>query len=390
MKVLYIADFLYFTDGGAHVSACAHKDTLIEMYGEENVDIISLTGQRDDSPLYGEKAIIRGERNKIKMWINCFLNYTTYLDKKGIQTILRIILENKYDFVFIDNSIFGLLTKKIKKTCPGLPIISYYHDVKASLAQDWKNKANIFKKVVYQAMINSEKINQAYCDVNLTLNPRESNLFKKYYGYLPELQLGVYMNIILDEQYKYNTQALSERLNILFVGSHYQPNVDGIKWYIKEVLPKLECETSLTIAGSHMELLCNEIQDIPNNTKIMGHVDDLSELYKSADVVISPIFEGGGMKVKVTHAIAYGKIVVGTDESFEGYQENIEQDQWGKYFFRCNTAEEFANAILKIHKDKTLKKNNPSILNYYKSFYSEEYAQSVIQQAVEMAQNKVR
>ncbi len=37
------------------------------------------------------------------------------------------------------------------------------------------------------------------------------------------------------------------------------------------------------------------------------------------DYIISPIFVGGGMKVKTCEALMYGKNIIGTSESFEGY-----------------------------------------------------------------------
>lgn len=390
MKVLYIADFLYFMDGGAHVSACAHKDTLIDMYGAENVDIISLTGQGDDRPQYNEIDIIRGERNKIRLWIDCFLGYTTYLNKNGIKRILSYIHKNNYSIVLIDNSIFGLLVKQIKENYPKLPVISYYHDVKASLALKWKKEASLRKKVVYEAMIYSENINQQFCDVNLTLNPRESALYEKYYGKKPELQLGVYMDIQLDPDYLNSDQELSDVLNILFIGSHYKPNVDGIDWFMKKVLPLVSVKNRLIVAGSQMDLLQNELTSIPENVHIMGHVEDLSKLYMEADIVISPIFEGGGMKVKIAHAVGYGKVIIGTDESFEGYQENIEAEQWNKFFYRCNTEKEFACAIESIREDSTLHKMNKPIREYFERNYSKEYAKQVLEKAIDMARNIVK
>lgn len=389
MRVLYIVDFLYFTDGGAHVSACAHRDTLFEIYGRDNVDIISLTGPVDTAPQNGETAVIRGERNRIKQFINCVSGYTTYLNKRGIKTIINCISDKNQDVIFIDNSIFGLLVKEIKNQFPEKPVVTYYHDVKASLAAAWKKKAPIYKKPVYQAMIYSERVNQKYSDVNLTLNPRETNLFIAAYGKKPELELGVYMDVPLKEKYENSSEHFSVPLKLLFVGSHYLPNVKGIIWFMDNVLPNLETEVVLTVAGSHMEELKREVPAIPDNVTIMGHVDDLSALYEEADVIISPIFEGGGMKVKVTHASAYGKVIIGTDESYEGYQENIRKEQWDKYFYRCNTKEDFIRAISLVAEDSSLKKMNTPIRKYFEDYYSSDYARKTIVKAVQIAIDKV-
>ena len=253
MKVLYINDFIYFVDGGAHVSACAHRDTLYELYGKNNVDIVSLVGPNKVLPLNDEVLIIEEEKSKIKLLINCLMGYTTYLNKKGIQTISNHINKNKYDVVFVDNSIFGKLVKYLKDENPDLPIVTYYHDVKAFLGREWKKNAPLYKKPVYKAMIDNEKINQIYSDVNLTLNPRETKLFYEWYHKKPELELSVYLDVKLHDYYINQKKLLSTPLNLLFIGSYYKPNVKGIIWFIENVLPKLGNNVKLQIAGSGME-----------------------------------------------------------------------------------------------------------------------------------------
>ena len=77
---------------------------------------------------------------------------------------------------------------------------------------------------------------------------------------------------------------------------------------------------------------------------IIGTVDDLSQVYNEADVVVLPIISGAGMKVKTAEALMYGKRVLGTKEALVGYDEisNCE----------CNSGEEFKNRIVELYQQE--------------------------------------
>lgn len=377
MKLLYVVDFLYFDKGGANISANAHLNTLIKIYGKKNVDVVSIPGRTRVASKYDEIDIIYGPGNGLALFLNSLLGRTTYLDSKGENKLIRIIENNKYDVIFIDNSIYGKFVKRIKQLCPKILVITYYHDVKAYLAKVWYDNAAFYKKIVYYTMIKSEYINQKYSDVNLTINDREAELFRKYYDKQSETRFSVYMNVDLRHEYINNKKEMSDVLSVVFIGSYYKPNVKGIKWFIEKVIPELNFKFNLIIAGSNMDNLQHEIINSSENIKIYGYVEDLSLIYEEADVVISPIFEGGGMKVKTTNSLAFGKVLIATDESYIGYTENIPNEYWGKFFFRANTKKEFVSALNTINDRKGFKYNQ-EVRNIYSNHYSEEYASKIL------------
>jgi len=381
MKVLYISDFLYFADSGAHVSAKVHLKTLKQLYGNEYVSVIALTGKEMPTSVVDTHIIIKGYKNPVSLLCGCLLGYPTYLNKKGIYKILSVVRNYGIDMVFIDNSIFGRLTKQIKKEFPKILVASYYHDVKAKLAKDWKDVAPFYRKPVYSAMIKNERLNQQYCDINFTLNGRESQLFYDAYNKFPEAELSVYLDVPLDHE-NISSSKMESKLKLLFFGGYYGPNINGIKWFVQNVIPSLPDSVELRIAGNNMERL--KKFNFPKNVIISGRVEDLSKVYLDADIVISPIFEGGGMKVKIAEAMAYGKVVLGTDESYEGYQEHIPKDYWEKLFYRCNTAHDFIVTITEISRQYFARdKFNSEIRELYEKFYSPQYACETIGGAIQ-------
>jgi glycosyltransferase involved in cell wall biosynthesis len=101
--------------------------------------------------------------------------------------------------------------------------------------------------------------------------------------------------------------APTEPLRALFVGSGgYLPYQRGIAWFAREVMPRLgpEC-LQLDVVGALPPSRAE-------NVRYHGNVDDLAPWYQRSHVVIVPVFEGSGTRLKVLEAAAYGRPIVST------------------------------------------------------------------------------
>ena len=76
-------------------------------------------------------------------------------------------------------------------------------------------------------------------------------------------------------------------------------------------------EAELRISGDTPEALAREWRALPN-VRPLGFVDDLRAEYDKAALVAAPITWGGGTKIKVLEALAYGRVPVGPDHAFDG------------------------------------------------------------------------
>lgn len=104
---------------------------------------------------------------------------------------------------------------------------------------------------------------------------------------------------------------------VLFVGSlDYQPNIDGVSWFCARVLPDLD-DCVLTIVGREP---VPAVLALANGKKcvIEANVPDVTPYYASAAVVVAPIWLGGGTKLKVLEALAFGKALVASAVAVEG------------------------------------------------------------------------
>lgn len=113
-------------------------------------------------------------------------------------------------------------------------------------------------------------------------------------------------------KYDYHQTPVLNNKNILFLSGNNSYNVNGIKWFINEILPlavKKIPGCRLVIAGSICTILEKEYVCNPN-IELMGYVNDPIELYSRGDVAINPVYQGTGLKIKTFEAISYGKITM--------------------------------------------------------------------------------
>jgi succinoglycan biosynthesis protein ExoO len=106
---------------------------------------------------------------------------------------------------------------------------------------------------------------------------------------------------------------------LLFVGSVTTANVDGMHWFLAEVWPLIRAQRPnirLTVAGT----VCTRLGATARQpgVALLGRVPDLAPLYRRADVVISPLRVGSGLKIKLVEALAHGKPVVATTVTAQG------------------------------------------------------------------------
>jgi glycosyltransferase involved in cell wall biosynthesis len=108
---------------------------------------------------------------------------------------------------------------------------------------------------------------------------------------------------------------------LLFVGAlGYGPNREAVLRFCREVLPSVLRQSdraSLTIVGSNPPA---EIAALANHPgiRVAGDVEDTSSHLRSAAVVVAPILNGGGTRLKILEAMAHGRAVVSTTVGAEG------------------------------------------------------------------------
>jgi len=109
---------------------------------------------------------------------------------------------------------------------------------------------------------------------------------------------------------------------IVFVGTMgYAPNVDAVTWFVSRVWRRLQRvlrdRVRLVIVGSGPPASVSRLGR-QRGIQVTGAVADIAPYYRDADMVIAPIRAGGGTRIKIIEAAAWGVPVVSTRFGAEG------------------------------------------------------------------------
>ena len=119
----------------------------------------------------------------------------------------------------------------------------------------------------------------------------------------------------------FRPSPLPDAARLIFTGTlDYPPNVDGVSWFCREVLPRIarECpEVQLDIVGRSPEA---EVRRLADGRQVRLHADvpAVLPLLQSARVAVVPLRIGSGTRLKALEAMATCRPVIGTTIGLEG------------------------------------------------------------------------
>ncbi|MFT5709731.1 MAG: glycosyltransferase involved in cell wall biosynthesis [Halioglobus sp.] len=148
-------------------------------------------------------------------------------------------------------------------------------------------------------------------------------------------------------------QYANTEMKLMYVGFlGWEPNTQGLLWFIEQVWPKLverHPDLRFDIVGKGPDLRLQEAASMWDGITLKGFVPNLQEIYNDARVSVAPVLFGSGMKVKVLDAMARGMPTVTTSVGAEGI--DIET---GKHMLVADEPAEMAMHIERLLSDPEL------------------------------------
>lgn len=287
-------------------------------------------------------------KNVFSLFYNSYAGYVVGINKTFIKQCISI-LENTpdIDVIFLSSSLYGKIAKSIRILYPSKKIMTFFHNAEYHYAiQAYKTShfsLGLLSWILFSYL--AEKKSVKYSDVCFVLSNRDWDGLNKKYK-LPQVVL-LPMSILDEGRIDY-VLNVSEPLRLLFVGSDFFANIEGLRWFVNEVIPSVHMK--LLVAGNGLEKYRTEFQS--DRIEVIGCVENLKEIYAMADIVVCPVRTGSGMKTKTAEALMYGRPLLGTSEAFIGY-DNCNPAKVG---FLCNAAEDFIKNLshLDSHREKLL------------------------------------
>ncbi|MEE7547575.1 glycosyltransferase [Xanthomonas sp. Kuri4-1] len=143
------------------------------------------------------------------------------------------------------------------------------------------------------------------------------------------------------------------RRDLVFVGGfRHPPNVDGVRWFIREVFPRIRAQLPDVLfhcVGADVPDELQRLADACEGVQLLGHVPVLAPYMDGMRVAVAPLRFGAGVKGKVNLSMAHGQPVVATLCAVEGMHLRDGED-----VLVADDAEGFADAVVRLYRDPQL------------------------------------
>jgi glycosyltransferase involved in cell wall biosynthesis len=316
----------------------------LNQYNNSNrVTIFSIKKENKITLLRKIKNAIYYRLHRKKIFESADSNYLNYLQ------ILPIVLkENIIDFVIVELLTDTKLYNIVKKKSPKTKFIYQNHNVDSDLAFINFKKNKISKKE-YLRVLNIEKSLKNNTDLVMCV----SSVDEKKLQFLNNQKLKttvINTGIKLENSLANQSVKMDKPIKILFCGSlNYDPNINAIIWFYNNCwsqIIKRSPELKLIIIGSGNSDKLNDI--IKNNSiDFKGYVENVWDSYNDAAIVIVPLLEGSGIRIKILEAMSMGVPIVSTSKGAEGIKYLN-----GKNILIADNPEDFIKCIFELLTNK--------------------------------------
>jgi glycosyltransferase involved in cell wall biosynthesis len=235
-----------------------------------------------------------------------------------LQSIKKRLEEEHFDLIIINGSDLIWLISELQSD---LPIILIAHNIEYQLFLSQINSINPYPLVRqfllrdYERLKNYElsglpKIKNIIC-----LSNDDAQLMLNNY---PDLNLlTVYPLFDYEPTQENRTNNLNETIDIGFMGNFtWWPNRHGLNWFLENVFPHTKEHIKLHLFGEESQDLTSSSPRIVNH----GFVPNIQDVLSQIDLMICPIFVGGGVNIKFAEAIYNGVPVLASSFSQRGFQ----------------------------------------------------------------------
>ena len=262
-----------------------------------------------------------------------------YYDKKMAKLIQELVSNNKYDIIYFDHLHMAQYIKFIdKKKHKNIKLIINEHNVEFTI---WDRyilmQRNLLRKIpltIHRNRLRKEEIelcNKA--DIVYTISDEDKKV-------LNSCKLSnVYTKKPLTEFERVKFENSKFEYNLLFMGSmDWHPNEEAVIWFIENVFYKLDNRYNFYIVGKNPSDCIKRYSS--ERIIVTGRVESVNSYIEKSDIMLIPMFNGGGVKIKLIEGLAKGIPIISTRFGALGIEVND-----GKQLFICNTAEEFVKKI---------------------------------------------
>lgn len=300
-----------------------------------------------------ESVLIDTSVRPFDAFINLFTgesyNISRFRSKEFEQRVIKILSEQEFDIVHLETLWVTPYVNVIRKHSKA-KIVLRSQNVEYSL---WERVAaastNPLKKAYLNMLAGRLKEYELSMlnkyDAVLPITGIDGDSFKRSGCRIPMLHVPFGLNAN-----EYHVSPQPETVTLFHIGAmDWLPNIQAMEWFLENVWDKLlekHPNIELYLAGRNMPASFRGAEK--RNVIVEGEVPDAKAFMNRHSIMISPLFSGGGMRIKIIEGMAMGKVVISTAIGIEGISaEN------GKHLLLAAKPEEFVEVISKCINDKS-------------------------------------
>jgi glycosyltransferase involved in cell wall biosynthesis len=265
--------------------------------------------------LYGQPEVSQRAHAELARTREPFL--VSYYESADMEGTLRRVTREPFDLIVLENS---FMARFLPALPPAVPKVLDLLDVQSSMEQ--RRAANPSdperENADPQRMLAFERWAVGNCDWCVVVSDKEREAARIL---LSARRVAVVPNGV-DTRFFTLSPGPTLPNQVLFTGSmNYWPNVRAARWFCAEVLPRIRSrvpDARLHIVGTSPTA---EVQSLAcDHVVVHGAVPDMRPYYREAAVVLVPLLDGGGTRLKVLEAAACAKAMVSTTVGAEGLE----------------------------------------------------------------------
>ncbi|MDB2008590.1 glycosyltransferase family 4 protein [[Clostridium] symbiosum] len=373
MKILHICTQAPGRMSGGEIGILQFSYALTKI--AEQVDYVGpKINEMDIAQMYSSVEYLEDKLTFFqKLWSLLHLQF----DKKYVSWKKRRIDFAQYDFIFIEFTKLDYILKDIFRSRYNGKILIRAHNVEQDyLRISYESNRSFVNFVKYILSGKREKYMVWNADTVLAITENDKKRLIDLYGLTKDKIVICPVGVNMPETGKSFDGRVDGKLSCLITGSlWFGPNADAIAWFITEVFPEVKDICDLTIAGfrpnSDIKRLCSKA-----GVTLIDSPESMKPYFEQSDMVLAPIFDGGGMKVKIAEAMSYGLPIVTTVHGAIGYSL-ID----GENGFIADTTDDFVEAIkgyYSLHNDE-----RKALLESEWKLYCEKYSLEAIRKLLD-------
>jgi sugar transferase (PEP-CTERM/EpsH1 system associated) len=313
---------------------------------ENVVSLKPLTSSVDAVPLNRRRARIRA----VAALVTGDPLTVAYFNERELHRRVTARLENEpVDLIVVYSSGMAQFVQKYAH----VPRIMQFADLDSLKWQQYSTSAALPMRWIYgleyRRLLRYERQLAAEFSHSLVCTPREVRDFVQL---IPGAPVSCVSNGV-DLDYFQPLTLLKQDNSLVFTGiMDYFPNVEGVVWFCREVLPLIRREVphvTFTICGARPNTAVQALQKYTGVT-VTGRVAEVRPYLARSSVCVVPLRIARGIQNKLLEAMAMGLPTVASTASFEGVEAEKET-----HLLVADEPADFARSVVRLLNEEALR-----------------------------------